>query len=195
MCFINSDDPNWIFVGLTQLVSIFARHRVSPNHDSGDHKQLSTVHFQPFFYPLLMFRCLAVWRLCPETTTGWLGPWSPGLRGEKRRLLDFFSASFHTSAHIHYNSGKAWKITAKTSFFFATTNFTAFFLVLNKSFKPKNITNFTESSVHRIRHCCWRLLSWLARIPRAVVLGLFDLNCDWHRIPTSQNRRRYFRQN
>ena len=24
------------------------------------------------------------------------------------------------------------------------------------------------------------------RIPRAVVLGLFELNCDWLRIPTSQ---------
>ena len=134
-----------------------------------------------------------MWRLCPETTTGWLGP-SPGLRGEKRRLLQiFFSRLGSTHA---YNSGKAWtennRLTksgwqiTKNIFPLLNNEFQRVFLVLIESSKPKNIANFTERSAHIIRHCCWHLLSWLARTPRAVILVLFELNCDWLRIPTSQ---------
>ena len=35
-------------------------------------------------------------------------------------------------------------------------------------------------------HDTMKLECSLQRIPRAVVLGLFELNCDWLRIPTSQ---------
>ena len=148
------------------------------------HKRLNTVHLQPFFYPLLTFRCLAMWRLCPETTTVWLGP-SPGLRGEKRRLLQifFFSAWFHTCIQQWQGlknkrlTKSGWQIT-KNIFPLLNNEFQRVFLVLIESSKPKNIANFTERSAHIIRHCCWHLLSWLARTPRAVILGLFELNCD-----------------
>ena len=112
-----------------------------------------------------------MWRLYPETTTGWLGP-SLGLRGEKRRLLDFFLGLFHTCIQqlqgLKNNrfTESGWKIN-KNILLLLNDDFQGVFLVLIESFKPKNLADFTESSVHIICHSCWSLISWLARIPRA----------------------------
>ena len=153
-------------------------------------KRLNTVRFQLFFYPLLKFRCLAMWRLYPETTTGWLGP-SLGLRGEKRQLLDFFLGLFHACMQQQQDLKNnrfiesGWKIN-KNILLLLNDDFQSVFMVLIEIFKPQNFATLTESSVHIICHSCWSLLSWLARIPRAVVLGLFELNCEWLRIVAPQ---------